>query len=183
MNKKKRIKYLIQALNILIVCALIWSIINYKVLDQEVTKLAITGGLIAMISFVIILEGAPVFIGPSVGVVAILIMNAFNPWFIFLLFLLSAIVGNILYFYLGYLSGEKIMKYFGKKNVREYKDLFKKYGRFAMLIMAISPIPYIPTLGGVFRMSPKYFFLGILPIRLIRHTVVFLFWFFIVVGF
>ncbi len=183
MDKKKVMKFLIQALNILIVCALIWSVLNYKILDQEVTRLIMTSGLIALAFFVIILEGAPVFIGPSVGVVAVLIMNVFNPFFIFLLFLLFAIIGNILYFYLGYLSGEKIMKYFGKKDVREYKDLFKKYGRFTMLIMAVSPIPYLPTLAGVFKMSQKYFFLGILPIRLVRHTVVFLFWFFIIVRF
>lgn len=183
MNKKKVIRFSIWALNLLIVFVLIWSIINYKILGQEVTRLVITGGLIAMIFFVIILEGAPVFIGSSVVVAAILTMNVFNPWSIFLLFILSAIIGNILYFYLGYFSGEKIMKYLDKKNVREYKDLFKKYGRFAMLIMAISPIPYLPTLAGIFRMSPKYFFLETLSVRIIRHTVVFLFWFSILVGF
>ena len=75
------------------------------------------------------------------------------------------------------------MKYFDKKNVRKYKDLFKKYGRSAMIIMAISPIPYLPTLAGVFRMSPKYFFLETLSVRIIRHIVVFLFWFSILVGF
>jgi len=183
MNKKKVIRFLIWTLNLLIVFALIWSIINYKILDKEVTRLAITGGLIAMVFFVIILEGAPVFIGPSVVVAAILTMNAFNPWFILLLFILSAIIGNILYFYLGYFSGEKIMKYLDKKNVREYKALFKKYGRAAMLIMAVSPIPYLPTLAGVFRMNPKHLFLETLPVRIIRHTVVFLFWFLILVGF
>ncbi len=183
MNKKKVIRFSVWALNLLIVFAFIWSIINYKILDQEVTRLIITGGLIAMVFFVIILEGAPVFIGPSVVVAAILTMNAFNPWPILLLFISSAIMGNILYFYLGYFSGEKIMKYFNKKNVREYKALFKKYGRPAMLITAISPIPYLPTLAGIFKMNPKHFFLEIMPVRIIRHIVVFLFWFYILIGF
>ena len=183
MDKKKVVRYSIWILNLLIVFTLIWSIINYKILDQEVTRLVITGGLVAMIFFVIFLEGAPVFLGPSVVVAAILTMNAFNPWFILFLFLSSAIIGNILYFYLGYFSGEKILKYFPKKDVKKYKNLFKKYGRFAMLIMAISPIPYLPTLAGVFRMNSKQQILETLIVRMIRHTVVFFFWFFILVGF
>jgi len=69
---------------------------------------------------VIFLEGAPVFVGSSIAVATILAMNAFNPWLILLLFLSSAIVGNIFYFYLGYFSGEKILKIFSKD--RREKD-------------------------------------------------------------
>ena len=183
MNKKKVIKFSTWALNFLIIFALMWSIINYKILDQEVTRVVITGGLIAMVFFVIIFEGAPVFIGPSVAVAAILTMNIFNPWFVFLLFILSAIIGNLVYFYLGYFSGEKVMRYFDKEKVEQYRKLFKKYGRRSMLIMAISPIPYFPTLAGVFKMSQRRFFLETLPVRLLRHTFVFLFWFAVLVGF
>ena len=183
MNKKKVIKYSLWILNLLIVFALIWSLVNYKILNQEVTRLVIIGGLSAMILFVIFLEGAPVFLGPSVVVAAILTMNAFNPWLILSLFLLSAIVGNIFYFYLGYFSGEKILKYFSKTDVKKYKDLFKKYGRHTMLIMAVSPIPYLPTLAGVFRMNSKQQILETLIVRMIRHTFVFFVWLFILRGF
>ncbi len=182
MNKNV-IKYSVWVLNLLIVFALIWSLINYKILDQEVTKIVMISGLLAMILFVIFLEGAPVFVGSSIAVATILAMNAFNPWLILLLFLSSAIVGNIFYFYLGYFSGEKILKYFPKTDVKRYKNLFKKYGRHAMLIMAISPIPYLPTLAGIFKMNSKQQILETLIIRMIRHSVVFFVWFLILVGF
>jgi len=183
MNKKKVIKYSLWILNLLIVFTLIWSLVNYKILDKEVTRLVMVGGLSAMILFVIFLEGAPVFLGPSVVVAAILAMNSFNPWLILSLFLSSAIVGNVFYFYLGYFSGEKIFKYFQKTDVKKYKNLFKKYGRNAMLIMAISPIPYLPTLAGVFKMNSKQQILETLIVRMIRHTVVFFIWLFILRGF
>jgi len=183
MDKKKWVKLSIWILNLLLIFILVWSIINYKILDREATKLVITGGLVAMIVLAILLEGAPVFIGSSVVVAAMLTLNAFNPWFILFIFLLSAIMGNILYFYLGYFLGEKILKYFPKKDVKKYKSLFKKYGRNAMLIMAVSPIPYLPTLAGVFRMNSKQHILETVVVRLIRHTVVFLFWVWVLVGF
>jgi len=183
MNTKKVIKYSAWILNLLLIFVLVWSLINYKILDQEVTRFVMVGGLSAMIVLIIILEGAPVFLGPSTAVAAILAMNVFNPWLIFTLFLLSALVGNILYYSLGYFSGEKILKYFSKKDVKKYEQLFKKYGRRAMLIMAISPVPYLPTLAGVFRMESKYQITEILIARIIRHTVMFLFWFWLLVGF
>jgi membrane protein YqaA with SNARE-associated domain len=179
MDKRKVMKFLIWVLNILIIFLLVWSIINYKFLNKEVTALIATGGIVMMILSIIFLEGAPVFVGPSVAVAAILSMNTFNPWFILLTFLLSAIVGNIIYFYLGYFSGEKIFKYFEKKDVTKYKKVFKKYGRFTMLVMALSPIPYLPTLAGVFRIKSKYLIFETLAARLLRHTIVFFFWLFV----
>jgi len=52
-----------------------------------------------------------------------------------------------------------------------------------MLIMAISPIPYLPTLAGIFKMNSKQQILETLIIRMIRHSVVFFVWFLILVGF
>jgi len=183
MNKKRVIKYLIGLLNLIVVFILIWSIINYKVLNQEVTDLAKTGGLVVMVFLVIFLEGAPSLIGSSVVVAAILAMNSFNPWLILLLFIVSAIIGNIIYFCLGHFFGKRIMGYFDEGYMKKYKDLFKKYGGAAMMITAISPTPYFPELAGAFRVTSKSLLFKILILRIIRHTVVFFFWFFIFVGF
>jgi len=183
MDKKKVVKLWIWILNIFFILLLVWSLINYKFLDKEVTGLVMTGGLIAMIFLVIFLEGAPIFVGPSVAVASILVMNVFNPWFILFLFLSSAIIGNIFYFCLVYFVGAKILKYFPKKDIKKYKELFKKYGRYALLIMAVSPIHYLPTLAGVFKMDSKKHLLETLAVRLIRHVFVFFVWFFVLFGF
>jgi len=183
MNKKKLIKSFIWILNISIIFILIWSIVNYKVLNREVTGIVLVGGLIAMIFLVILLEGAPVFVGASLVVAVVLTMNSFNPWFILFLFLVSAIIGNIIYFYIGYSFGKKIFKYFDKKDVEKYEKLFKKYGKATMLLMAVSPIPYLPTLAGVFRINSPCLIAKILLVRMIRHTIVFLFWFVVIIEF
>lgn len=179
MNKKKIIRFSIGLLNVLVVLLLVWSLINYRILDKEVTQLVQFGGLSAMIFFIIILEGAPIFIGPSVAVASMLAINTINPWLILLLFLTSAFIGNFIYYYLGYFYGKKILKYFNKKDVKRYRNLFKKYGRVTMIIMAISPIPYLPTLAGVFRLKSFYLMSEILIFRIMRHIAVFFFWFLI----
>ena len=182
MNKKRVVKFSVWLLNILTILLLIWSLINYKLLNQEVSQFVQVWGLLAMIFLVILLEGAPIFVGSGLVVASVLAMDI-NPWLILFLFLFFALVGNILYFYLGYFSGKRILKYFGKKNVKKYKELFKKRGPSAMIIMAISPIPYLPTLAGVFRMTSPILITKVLAVRMIRHMVVFLFWFYILIGF
>ena len=183
MDKKKLVHLLVWLLNILVIFLLIWSLINYKLLNQEVSQFVQVWGLLAIIFFVILLEGAPVFVGSGLVVASVLAMNIINPWLILFLFLFFALVGNILYFYLGYFSGKRIFKYFKKKNVKKYEELFKKYGFTAMIITAVSPIPYLPTLAGIFRMTSPILITKVLVIRMIRHVVVFLFWFYIIIGF
>ena len=79
MNKRKMVFFSVGLLNVLVIFILIWSLINYQVLNQEVSRMVQVGGLLSMISFIILLEGAPVFLGPSVVVAAMLAINAFNP--------------------------------------------------------------------------------------------------------
>ena len=149
---KNQIKTILWLINILTILLLIYSIVNYSFLEQEVTQAIQLGGLIALIFIVIILEGAPVFIGSSVAVAALLATKA-NPWPILTIFLLSAIIGNILYYYLGYFLGKKTFSYFSKKDIVKNIALFQKHGFKAMFIMAITPLPYLPTIAGVFKMS------------------------------
>ncbi len=181
MNKQKIVKAFLWTLNILIILLLVWSLVNYKFLNQEVTQLVQVWGLIAMIFLVVLLEGAPVFMGSGVVVATVYTLGVFNTWFILFLFLVFALVGNVIYYVFGYYSGRKIFKYFSKKDVRRYEKLFDKYGRRAMVVMAVSPIPYLPTLAGVFRMSSPKLIAETLILRTIRHIIVFFFWVFILV--
>ena len=183
MNKKRVVKFSIWFLNVLVISLLVWSLINYKFLNQEVSQFVQIGGLLAMIFLVILLEGAPVFVGSGLVVAAVLTMGTENSGFILFLFLFFALVGNVIYYYLGYFSGKRILKYFDKKDINKYEKLFKKYGSSAMIIMAVSPLPYLPTLAGVFRMKSITLISKVLVVRMLRHVVVFLFWFYILVGF
>ena len=170
------IKLSLIAINVLVVVVLIWSLINYTLLNNEVGRIVQVWGIIAAILIIIILEGAPVAIGPSVVIVSLLAMKEFNWWFVLLIFLGSAIIGNIIYFYLGVYSGKKILKYFDKKDINKYKKIFNKNGRLTMITMAISPVPYLPTVAGVFRMSKFRMFVEVMGARMLRHLVIFFFW-------
>ena len=181
MNKKK-VKLVLWLLNFIVIFLLVWSLINYTILNNEVSKFMQIGGIFAMILLIIFLEGAPVFVGPSVAFASILIMEVFPPGLVLFLFLVSAVIGNIFYFYLGYFFGRKILRYFDKKDIHRYKKLFKKYGRASMLVMAVSPIPYLPTIAGIFGKPTLYLAAETLIVRLIRHTVVFFFWYFVILG-
>ena len=56
----------------------------------------------------------------------------------------------------------------------KYKSLFKKYGKWAVFLAAIGPIPWVPFcwLAGSFKMKFKKFaFYGLIP-RAIRIAIV-----------
>ena len=183
MNKKRVVKFSIWFLNVLVISLLVWSLINYKFINQEVSQFVQFGGLLSMLFLVILLEGAPVFVGSGLVVAAVLTMGTENSGFILFLFLFFALVGNVIYYYLGYFSGKRILKYFDKKDVKKYKKLFKKYGFATMIFTAVSPIPYLPTLAGVFKMTSPVLITEVLVIRMLRHTAVFLFCFYILIVF
>lgn len=181
MNKTKAVHHVLTFLNFLVIAVFIWSLINYKVLDATINKWAVAGGLVFLIIFIIFLEGAPIVAGPTIAVAAFLTIGEYTPLFIYLVFILSGVVGNFIWFYLGVFSGHKLLKYFDPKVISRYEKLFKKYGWWTMVITAVTPIPYLPTLAGIFDMKWKHMFIGVMGVRIIRHTIVFIFWM-IVVG-
>ena len=130
MIKKKKVKLFLWTLNFLVIFLLIWSLVNYQFLNQSVGTLVQIWGLIAMVLFIIILEGAPVFVGPGMGVAAVLAMGVHNPWLVLVLFLSSALIGNIFYFYLGHNYGRRMLKYFDKE-VKKYCYMWKDGGQFS----------------------------------------------------
>jgi membrane-associated protein len=180
MDAKRLIKTIAWGFSIVVVVLLVWSLLNYKVLENSVTGFIQVWGLIALVLIVVILEGAPIFVGGGIAAGASLAMGA-NPWLVLTLFIISAIIGNVLYYYLGYFSGRKVLKYFNREDVARYEKLFEKHGRVAMFIMAVFPIPYLPTLGGVFKLTPLFMFTEVLAVRIVRHSAVFIFWYFLLV--
>jgi len=179
MIKKELVKRGFIFVNLVMVLLLIVSLINYQYFDKEINELIKFGGLSAMIFLVFILEGAPVLIGGSVAVASMMALEVFSPWFLLAMFLVSAFFGNLFYYFLGVFAGRKVLSYFDKKDIKKYEEFFKQYGHLSLLIMAVTPIPYLPTLAGVFKNAKPFYLIGIMIIRLIRHSVVFFVWYYI----
>lgn len=179
MLTKRVVKFSFIFLNLLMVFLLVYSLINYKILSNEVGELVKVGGLIVMCLFVLILEGAPVALGGSVAVAAILTLDIFNPVLVLSLFLICAVFAGIGYYWIGAHYGRKILKYFDKDSIEKYEKFFRKYGSLSMILMAITPIPYLPTIGGVFGMKYLSLFI-VFFVRILRHIVVFFIWYWII---
>jgi membrane protein YqaA with SNARE-associated domain len=180
MNKKRIVKGVFWAFNFLVIILFIYTLINYSILEKELSIAAQIGGAGLVAALVFILEGAPVFVGPSVAIASLLAMGE-DPIFVLAIFLVFSTLGAIVYYYLGYFLGERVFVYFEKEDVKKYRELFKKYGMAAMLITAVTPIPYLPTVAGAFKMGAKEMFFLTTLLRIARHIIVFLFWFYVLV--
>lgn len=73
---------------------------------------------------------------------------------------LGALVGYYLGYYLGHPAAEKVIK--NKKHIEGVERWFDKYGAWAVLIAAFTPIPFkvFTWFGGIFRMGVKKFILA-----------------------
>ncbi len=73
---------------------------------------------------------------------------------------IGALVGYYLGFYLGHPAAERIIK--NKKHIEGVEKWFDKYGAWAILIAAFTPIPFkvFTWFGGIFRMDIKKFIIA-----------------------
>lgn len=65
-------------------------------------------------------------------------------------------------------------RYCGKRNAEKGRALYEKYGVWAIVLSAVTPIPYslICWMAGIFRMPLRRFLLAITLTRAPRHVVV-----------
>ncbi len=158
----------------------IYGVVNYTILEKEITKAVAAGGLTMMFILILVFESAPIaVIGPFIPVMGGILVG-FNYIWILVLLVIGAVISSTFSFYLG--------KYFSKRSARlvdsqkkqKYKKLFRKYGRWFMFLAAIGIFPYIPVMIGIFRIKTRFYWLTILPVRIAKHIIssLFLFWFF-----
>lgn len=86
----------------------------------------------------------------------------------------STIAANFDY-WVGRVIGDKgFKKWFGKKHLKKGKDLFDKYGVWALIIGAFSPVPYsaVCWTSGIYNMRFIPFFITTLICRNLRFFLV-----------
>lgn len=72
--------------------------------------------------------------------------------------LITAISANYLAYFFGYYYSDTIGKFLvNPKNYEKSLRWFEKYGKKGIAILALTPLPYFPIMGGVFKMSLKDF--------------------------
>jgi membrane protein YqaA with SNARE-associated domain len=88
-----------------------------------------------------------------------------NFYYIFWVVLAGSYLGSISSYFVGKSFLEEDIKALCKKRVKHCK-MFKKYGKFALLIACLTPVPYVPFcwLAGASRMSFVDFIIyGLIP--------------------
>lgn len=83
----------------------------------------------------------------------------------------GAVVGYYLGFYLGHPAAEKIIR--KKKHIKGVEKWFDRYGAWAVLIAAFTPIPFkvFTWFGGIFRMELKKFLIAAIIGRFLQFTI------------
>jgi len=179
LTKKKRNKIiLITFLIIVLVIALIFSIESSE-LKNMIQIYVLKYGLVGIILLTFILEMLWQPIGPEVPITFGILfgLNAVN---VFIFTLAGSYLASLANYYLGkrYLS-RKILLSLETEDRSKYRDLFKKYGKWAVFLAAIGPVPWVPFcwLAGSFKMKFKRFFIwGLFPRTLRILAVILLVW-------
>lgn len=103
-------------------------------------------------------------IGPEVPATLGLIFNL-NFYYVFLIVLLGSYLGSVISYFIGRGFLERDIKTLCKKRPKHCK-MFRKYGKFALLVACLTPVPYVPFcwLAGASRMGFGNFIIyGLVP--------------------
>jgi len=99
----------------------------------------------------------------------------------FILIAIASILSSLLFYSLGYIKGEKFALCFVKEESYEkYNEMFKRKGKFALSIAALTPVPYLPIIPGVFKMHLIDFLLYGVTVRILKYGAIALVLFFII---
>jgi len=78
----------------------------------------------------------------------------FNVITLFWLTIIGSILANYAAYYLGLSLESSAVKLFVKEeNYDKSLSWFNKYGKKSFSLLALSPLPFFPILGGVFKMN------------------------------
>lgn len=81
-----------------------------------------------------------------------------NYFYLFLVIVVSFVAGNYSAYFIGRRYGKKVVGIFIREKSYDKGVLwFCKYGKIGMTLLALTPIPYFPILGGIFKMSFRDF--------------------------
>ncbi|MDP3987124.1 MAG: VTT domain-containing protein [Nanoarchaeota archaeon] len=140
------------------------SILFREEIQLFITHDAENYGLAAVFIIVFILELIPQYVSPHLIIINAGILR-FSILSITALSILGTITSSLLGFYLGRTYGFEIIRNFYNKNKINYIDKkMDAYGKWFLVVAAMSPIPYLPIVFGSFNIKWHTFILyGVIP--------------------
>lgn len=144
-------------------------IAQYFVDKEAIPAFALKFGYMGILFFSLLLEVSFQLIGPDLFL-AIGVVIKMNPFYLLVSIITGSFLAGFIGYHLGTVYGESILHYTLKKqNMIKAIEIFQKYGKFGLTILALTPLPYFPILGGIFRLSIRDFIAYALVPRAIRY--------------
>lgn len=139
-------------------------------------------GYVALFIFNFFLECIPQLITPVFTYIPAIILEM-NIYFSIFIIVLGSICGSISGFFIGRKYGyETIEDIIGTEKSVKLRSFMDKYGRFAVSVAAITPLPYAPMIIGSLKLSKKNFLIfGLIPRSLMLIVFGYLFYLGIIV--
>lgn len=112
---------------------------------------------------------------PPDVVVFVGVASGLNVWLAILAVSLGSLAGGSIDYFFGHLLGEKgFRKWFKEKHLKAGEEIMKKYGVWAVIIGALTPIPYgiVAWISGIYRFKYWVFALTSLFARFFRFFIV-----------
>ncbi len=151
----------------------VMTIIFYPQLKHLSQGFVSSYGLFGMILIIIIMDTVIQPISPDL-VVFTAALAGFDSLYVYIIGGLASCLAGVFGYFLGRKIGaEKFKEIFGHKHLNRGRKLFSKYGPFAVVVGAVSPIPYSAVCwsAGICGMSFLYFVLVAIVSRVPRFLI------------
>lgn len=180
MRKKLKSKLLIGILLLILIGIVLLVYFNLDYLNEVVKDYVEKYGLIGILVFSFFADLLEQPIGPEVPA-SLGVLFGLNIVLVLVFSFIGSYGGSLINYFIGrkYLSFE-VKQAFDKGDYKRWHKLFYKYGKLALVLAAISPIPWVAFcwLSGSFRMRLRQFVLyGLIPRAARILTVVLFVWY------
>lgn len=161
---KKSIGIISVLISLIVIALMIYGLINAKEISNEVSSQIQDYGIPALFFIALILDLIPQIISPVAAMVLAVVMGI-NIYLAIIATILGSTIGSTI----GYWIGRKYMfdavnAIASKKSVDRLTNLTNRYGKVAVPLAAISPVPYLPVLLGAMNFTKKNFIIyGLIP--------------------
>lgn len=173
LNRFKKIVFYVSFVSLI---AIILIIINYGIfgeaLSAELTAFLEKWGYISAFILAFSIEIIPQPFISSLFVFATGYTLGLTFTKLLIVTMAGAILSNFVAYFLGIRFGVNLTKkIIGEESYENTHVMFKKYGNIGMTILALTPLPYFPILGGLFKMSFRDFLVYAIIPRLFHFAI------------
>lgn len=149
---------------IVLLVLIVLSIFYSEFFKAVVFSILYDYGFFALFIINFFLEFIPQLITP-IGTLVPALAFGLNPHFSILVVILGSFFGSSLGYLVGVNTGFDFLRnIISQKKINKLVYFMNKYGKLAVFIAAISPLPYIPMVIGALNMNKKNFILyGLIP--------------------